>query len=277
MNRISKLMRNHHKYLAGANNNKVVALVMSSAIATEQAFSIYYLSECAVTLEFGQSINLQLLDAVSAYNQLLHQQPFHGFNTAIPAYTTLTVLFDPVVVSQADLSGATCFDKVSNYLQRLNQHQKELKETTATRIAIPVCYGSDYGPDLQEVADLHRLSIEEVIEIHSQAVYKVYMIGFVPGFAYLGGLDERLETPRKSSPRKKVPAGSVGIAGMQTGIYPMQTPGGWQLIGRTPVKLFDVNRAQPSLLKAGDEIMFTPITEKEFIDFNVDLNVFNRF
>lgn len=229
-----------------------------------QTFSIYYLSEQALTLEFGNEITPHLLDAVSAFNHLLHRQPFAGFETTIPAYATLTVLYDPLAVAKSDLPGKTCFEKVSAYLLGLNNQKLVKAETTTSRITVPVCYGGAFGPDLQELANLLKMDTAELVKLHSEAVYQVYMIGFVPGFAYLGGMDARLEAPRKTTPRKSVPAGSVGVAGKQTGIYPLQTPGGWQLIGRTPLQLFDVNRTQPSLLKAGDEVVFKPITEAEF-------------
>jgi inhibitor of KinA len=140
----------------------------------------------------------------------------------------------------------------------------ETGSSVAKVIEIPVCYGGEYGPDLTELAAQHQLGIEEVITLHSREVYDVTMIGFTPGFAYLSGLDERLFTPRKKQPRKSVPAGSVGIADQQTGIYSIESPGGWQLIGRTPVKLFDPERTDPFLLKPGNRLRFRPITRDEF-------------
>jgi inhibitor of KinA len=230
----------------------------------DQAFKIYYLSEFAVTVEFGQKIAENLLNAVNRLNELLYRQPFTGFHTTVPAYSTLTVFYDPVLVVKADLPGADCFEKVSAYLDNLNLQKKTADTIKGGTIIIPVCYGENFGPDLEEVANLHQISPGEVIKLHSAATYKVYMIGFVPGFAYLGGMDERLATPRKATPRKSVPAGAVGIAGGQTGVYPLATPGGWQIIGQTPVSLFDVNRGQPSLLKPGDTVLFKPIGLNEF-------------
>ncbi|WP_439696762.1 5-oxoprolinase subunit PxpB [Mucilaginibacter sp. AW1-7] len=229
-----------------------------------KAFKIYYLSETAVTVEFGQQIAEELLNAVNSLNLLLHQQPFPGFNTTVPAYSTLTVFYDPVIVIKSDLPGAGCFAKVSGYLDDLKFQKKTAKPAGGDTITIPVCYGGGFGPDLEEVADSHHIGIAEVIKLHSAATYKVYMIGFVPGFAYLGGMDERLATPRKATPRKLVPAGAVGIAGQQTGIYPLDTPGGWQIIGQTPLKMFDRDRGQPSLLKAGDMVVFKAIDIQEF-------------
>jgi inhibitor of KinA len=228
------------------------------------AFKIYYLSEEAVTVEFGQQIAGNLLNAVNSLNNLLFGQPFPGFHTTVPAYATLTVFYDPVVVIKSDLPGAGCFEKISTYLNNLNLQNKMSKPVEGDVVTIPVCYGGGFGPDLDEVAGLHQVSTAEVIRLHSAATYKVYMIGFVPGFAYLGGMDERLATPRKATPRKSVLAGAVGIAGQQTGVYPLETPGGWQIIGQTPLKLFDVNRGQPSLLKPGDTVIFKAIDLNEF-------------
>lgn len=129
---------------------------------------------------------------------------------------------------------------------------------------IPVCYGLEFGPDLDEVAAIHGLTPQQVVELHTTPVYDVVMVGFTPGFPYLSGLDERLITPRKARPRKVVPAGSVGIADRQTGIYSIDSPGGWQIIGRTPLRLFDPDRSDPFLVQAGDRLRFTPVTRKDF-------------
>jgi inhibitor of KinA len=155
------------------------------------------------------------------------------------------------------------FEKVANYVKSLSTKTSETAPPS-NRITIPVCYGNDFGPDIEFVSRQSDLSPAELIKIHSVATYMVHMIGFVPGFAYMGGMDKRLATPRKSIPRSSVDTGSVGIAGEQTGIYSLNTPGGWQIIGRTPLRLFDPEREQASLLKAGDEVIFEPITIKEF-------------
>lgn len=228
------------------------------------AFKIYYLSEVAVTIEFGQQIAENLLNMVNGLGRLLYQKPFPGFNTTVPAYATLTVFYDPVLVIKSDLPGTGCFEKVSAYLNDLHLQMTTTKPAEGNIVTIEVCYGGTFGPDLAEVADFNSLNISDVIKLHSAATYKVYMIGFVPGFAYLGGMDEQLATPRRATPRPWVPAGAVGIAGQQTGVYPLETPGGWQIIGQTPLKMFDLDRSQPSLLKPGDTVIFKPIDEKEF-------------
>jgi inhibitor of KinA len=234
-------------------------------VQVEPFFNIYALSEHAVTVEFWQIINDKVLQQVSSFNMLINQNPFQGFYTTVAAYATVTVFFDPVMVSKsADLRGNDCFDKVSWYLKGLRNKPGQTMNVITHSITIPVCYGGKYGPDLEEVADLHNLTKGQVIELHSSAMYKVYMIGFVPGFAYLGGMPEILTMPRKQTPRNAVPAGSVGIAGKQTGIYPLETPGGWQIIGRTPFQMFNSTLPQPSLLKAGDKVIFKAIDEQEF-------------
>jgi inhibitor of KinA len=237
---------------------------MQSMPSKNNWFDIYSLSEKAITIEFGGNISEDLLQKITSFNQLVHQYPFAGFCTTVPAYTTLSIFFDPIKVSQSELFGATCFEKVSNYVNELKNKEGNTIVLIANKITIPVCYDDIFGPDIQEVASLNRLTIEEVIHLHSSALYKVYMIGFIPGFAYLGGMDAQLNTPRKATPRKAVPSGAVGIAGQQTGIYPLETPGGWQIIGQTPLKLFDANRMQPSLLKAGDQVVFKSIDLQEF-------------
>jgi inhibitor of KinA len=216
-----------------------------------------------VTLQFGEGISDDVRQQVSAYNMLLNQKPFPGMLTTIPAYTTLSVAYDMMQVSKSSLSGKHCFDKVSTYLYSLQPSMIPPIKSGVT-LTVPVCYSGDLGPDIEEVACINQLTVHEVIKLHSQLTYQVFMIGFIPGFAYLGGMDARLTTPRKTTPRKVVPAGSVGIAGAQTGVYPMESPGGWQLIGQTPLRLFDAERNEPSLLKAGDEVKFEPITYTEF-------------
>ncbi|MDT3401669.1 5-oxoprolinase subunit PxpB [Mucilaginibacter terrae] len=230
-----------------------------------QALSVYYLSEQAVTVEFGNEISDVLLHRISSFNERLQQNPFPGLQTTVPAYTTLSVFYDALTVLQAThMPGRSCFEKVQHYL--LNLGEKNLSQTSSETppINIPVCYGDDFGPDIADLASQHNLTTQQVINLHTQAIYTVYMIGFVPGFAYMGGLNEQLATPRKATPRQTIPFGSVGIADKQTGIYPLDTPGGWQIIGRTPLKLFDATRSQPSLLKAGNLVNFKSISPQEF-------------
>lgn len=238
---------------------------MKSLLRTDLKLPVYSLSEQAVTIEFGREIDRNLLELITGFDKFLIQNPFPGFVTSVPAYTTLSVFFDPARVIQSDeLPGRDCFEKVSGYLSQLYKKRESATFAPGSTVAIPVCYDPELGPDIVEVAKIHNISVDTLIRLHSDAEYIVHMIGFMPGFAYLGGMDDLLTTTRKSIPRNAVPAGAVGIAGRQTGIYPLQTPGGWQIIGQTPVKLFDVNRAQPSLLKAGDRVIFRPVSRLEF-------------
>ena len=176
-----------------------------------------------------------------------------GVLEAVPAFCSLLVRYDCLV---------TDFESLSCGLQRLAAGLSGAEQRPGKRVEIPVCYGGKYGEDLPFVAAHAGLSEAEVVRIHASRPYRIYMIGFLPGFPYLGGLDERLFTPRLSSPRTKIPEGSVGIGGEQTGIYPMESPGGWQLIGRTPLLLHRADLKLP--YQAGDEIQFVPITEREF-------------
>ena len=227
--------------------------------------SFFQISENAISVELGEEISEEILKRITRLNECIKQNPFAGLLSTIPAYTTLTLYFNPVeLMNDSSVKGATCLDKVSGYIKAINVEAKTHQQTHNQITHIPVCYDTTFGFDLDELTNFYQLKKEEIIEIHSSAIYTVYMIGFVPGFPYLGGLSEKLIAPRKQNPRPAIPAGSVGIAGKQTGIYPLETPGGWQIIGRTPLKLFDVNRQQPSLLKAGDKIKFEPISLNEF-------------
>lgn len=221
------------------------------------------LGDSAVTVTFGDAIDETIHQAVCRFFQTVEQSPFPWMIEAVPTYTGVAIHYHPVNVKSGD-----CFPFIQvkkEVEQRLNQMAHDLFDEQKERIVeIPVCYGGKYGPDLGAVADYHHISIDKVIKIHAERQYRVYMIGFAPGFPYLGGLSSRLATPRKQTPRVKIPQGSVGIAGEQTGVYPMESPGGWQLIGRTPIKLFRPEHGEPSLLKTGDLVQFVPIDKETF-------------
>lgn len=211
--------------------------------------------DSALSVEFGSAIDPLINQQVQALFNKLKVKPPEGLIDLIPTYRSLLVQYDPTVLSFKDLQ---------KIVFSFGDLSRGPAETVGPMVEIPVCYGKDFGPDLQEVAAFLRLTEEEVIEIHSKALYHVYMIGFTPGFPYMGGLDPRLFIPRKKVPREFVPAGTVGIADQQTGIYPLDSPGGWQLIGRTPVKLFDLDRIEVFYLKPGDRVKFKAISEEEF-------------
>lgn len=234
-------------------------------LQTLSDINLFQISENAISIEFGNEISEQILEQITRLNQCIKQNPFAGLQGTIPAYTTLTLYFNLFeLMNDATVKGVTALDKISRYIKSIHVETNNDQQAHDQIINIPVCYDASFGFDLEELTFFYQLKKEEIIEMHSSAVYTVYMIGFVPGFPYLGGLSEKLIAPRKQNPRAVIPAGSVGIAGQQTGIYPLETPGGWQIIGRTPLKLFDVNRQQPSLLKAGDKIKFEPISYNEF-------------
>ncbi|WP_233254096.1 5-oxoprolinase subunit PxpB [Hymenobacter sedentarius] len=227
------------------------------------AVRLFPLGDAAVVLEFGEGISPATHRAIQAFSAYLAQHPFVGLIEYVPAFTTLTVYYDPWLVS--DNGQHPPYERVAETLrQMLPAAQATAVAVPTTVVEIPVCYGGAHGPDLAFVAQYAGLPPEEVIARHAAPEYLVHMIGFAPGFPYLGGLDARLATPRKSQPRVLVPAGTVGIAGPQTGIYSMPTPGGWQLIGRTPLRLFNPAWAQPSLLQAGQHLRFVPISEAEY-------------
>ncbi|MEJ8803818.1 5-oxoprolinase subunit PxpB [Pontibacter sp. H249] len=220
------------------------------------------LGDKAIVLQFEEDVSEATHAKIQAVARYLDRHPIPGILEYVPAYTTLTVYYNPWLLSNKGKTDP--YDKVISILQEVLTKTREQKANGSRIVEIPVCYGGRYGPDLMEVASHNKLTPAKVIELHSKRVYLVHMIGFAPGFPYLGGLDKRLATPRKNEPRATIPAGSVGIAGTQTGVYPITTPGGWQLIGRTPLVLFDPQREQPSLLKAGDRVRFLPVSEEDF-------------
>jgi inhibitor of KinA len=200
-------------------------------------------------------ITIQANEKVRKLLRLLELEPVEGVRNLHPAYCSLLVKFDVLKLRHEEAE-----EILRGYLARL----EEVKLPEPRMVEIPVCYGGEYGPDLAEVGALRGLKAEQVIELHSSVEYLVYFLGFVPGFAYLGELPEELVTPRLATPRRKVPAGSVGIAGNQTGVYPFATPGGWRLLGRTPLAMFRADREELSLLSIGDRAKFVPISREEF-------------
>ena len=208
---------------------------------------------CGALAVLGDQICETTGARVAALDHAVCRARIAGVTETVPAFASLLVRYDPL---------RTDFDAVSEALRRLAGNIAAGNTQTGRTVDVPVCYGGAYGEDLPVVARHAGLSEEEVIRLHSGRTYRIYMLGFLPGFPYLGGLDERLFTPRRETPRTRIPAGSVGIGGQQTGIYPMESPGGWQLIGRTPLCLFAPGRTLP--YAAGDSIRFVPIDEREF-------------
>jgi inhibitor of KinA len=216
-------------------------------------YKFIQLSESALLIKFGDIISLPLHEQVMQAKDLIDKNRFIGFTETVPAYNSLAVYYNPLQVSKEE-------ETISATLQKQPSNNPK-------NITIPVCYDKEFGIDLEELSLQLQLSTEEIIYIHKSKTYKVFMTGFTPGFPYMGIIDERLTTKRRSSPRVTADAGSVAIAGNQTGIYPLNTPGGWNIIGRTPLKIFDLNKENPFVLKAGDEIKFEAITKDEFENY----------
>jgi len=225
------------------------------------------LGDSAVTVSIGPARDATAQLRARALAAALLKHPLDGVVDVAPAYASVTVYYDPSRVSGA---GTLPYDRVCSAIRRCAEKAKVLLRRTpkgvlADRLVeIPVCYGGEFGPDLADVAKKAKLTPEQVIKRHSKIEYRVQAIGFVPGFPYLAGLPERLHTPRRSTPREIVAAGSVGIGGAQTGVYPISTPGGWNLIGRTPSTLFNPREEPAALLQVGDLVRFRPITLEEF-------------
>jgi len=218
---------------------------------------IYPLGDATLVIEFGKDTSPEIRQRIRAVVAQLQTSPFQGFVEAIPAFTSITVLYDlqKITYSEAEM-----------YVSKLLSITSEVQPRAGRTIEIPVCYAEAFAPDLKTLAAYLNLSVQDIIDLHTQPLYEVAMIGFVPAFPYLVGLPEQLYAPRHATPRLAVPAGSVGLAGKQTGIYPFETPGGWQLIGRTPIKLFRPDAEPPSLLQSGDFVKFYPISEREFFE-----------
>ncbi len=219
---------------------------------------------CAVVVEFGNIIDEAVNRRVQTYNRALAESDIPGIAETIPTYRSLTVLYDPFVIRYKPLT-----ESLALLAEELNEESSGTGERNI--LEIPVAYGGEFGPDIANVAAHAGMSEEETVKIHSGTDYLIYMLGFAPGFTYLGGLDKRLETPRLATPRLLIPAGSVGIAAAQTGIYPVACPGGWQLIGRTPVKMYDAAREDPILPKAGWYMRFVPVSPETYLDIEKEV------
>ncbi|EFM11649.1 Allophanate hydrolase subunit 1 [Paenibacillus curdlanolyticus YK9] len=227
-------------------------------------WKIYPLGDRALVAEREEPEKAGDWAMMAAGADALRESRIRGIIDIIPAYTTVTVLYDPIVVALGRPKDCEPYALLVREIQRLLANVAAAEQTVARQMDIPVCYGGSMGPDLLEAAARSGLRAEAFIRAHAEAIYTVALVGFVPGFPYMTGMPEGLAQPRRSSPRSRVPAGSVGIGGGQTGIYPLAVPGGWQLIGRTPLRLFDAGREQPALLRAGDRVRFVPIDEARF-------------
>ena len=210
----------------------------------------------AISIDFGQVIDPKINRHIRQTIERIKALQLEGIIELVPTYCALLVEYDAMLYS---------YSEICNIIEpTLDEGMTDTTNELVTVVEVPTVYGGEFGPDLSFVASHNHLSEAEVISIHSGTDYLVYMLGFIPGFTYLGGMDPRIATPRLSSPRTLIPAGSVGIAGEQTGTYPSDSPGGWQIIGRTPVTMYDMSKAQAALLNAGDYVRYVPIDESEF-------------
>lgn len=218
--------------------------------------------DSALVVEFGNEINEAINEKVHALAKKIRQENIPGITEMIPTFRSLLVSYDMLQIS---------YSKLSVMLSVLSRELEMNRAAHHRIVKIPCCYGARFGADLTDMERLTGLSREEIIELHSSVDYKIYMLGFLPGFVYLGGLDKRLEVPRLDTPRVKIGKGAVGIGGNQTGIYPMDSPGGWRLIGGTPVDLYDPEREDPVLLRAGEYIRFVPISIMDYYDIRQEI------
>jgi inhibitor of KinA len=217
--------------------------------------TIHPYGDTAIRVQLGKVISKEINQKIRSFSTLLEKSEIKGVVEWIPAYTAVTIVYDPFLISYSKL-----LDSVEQIIKNLGA----VELSGAEVITIPTYYGGESGPDLETIANYNQLTTEEVIQIHTSKDYLIYMMGFTPGFPYLGGMSQKIATPRLSSPRAKVAPGSVGIAGEQTGIYSIETPGGWQIIGRTPLRLYDPDRTIPMLLKAGNYLRFESISKEEY-------------
>ena len=222
---------------------------------------IYNIHDQAITIEFAAEISEAKNMQVIALQHAIESNPFKGLIECVPAYGSLTVYFsENISVTAVRVLLSELIAQVADTI-----HPSSL---LGNQICIPVCYDPSLGTDLPWVSSHLNLSLEEIISLHTSVAYRVYMIGFIPGFPYMGTIPEQLEVPRKQTPSLKIPMGSVAIAGKQTGIYPAEVPGGWQVIGRTPLRMFDPSQSPCSFLNAGDIVQFKPITLEAFNQYS---------
>lgn len=218
-----------------------------------------------LTISFGNAIDPEINKKVfQLYFQLL-KVGHASWLDIIPAYSTLSIVYDVFTIRQKH---ASAFEWMKQQLEQVLSEAGNNKVIQSRQVQVPVCYDAEFALDADKFLKEKDISLEKLVEVHTSKSYQVFMIGFLPGFAYMGSVDQRISLPRISTPRTQVLAGSVGIAGEQTGIYPFDSPGGWNIIGRTPLKVFDLNAEQPVLFQPGDQVKFIPITKEEFQSFD---------
>ena len=230
------------------------------------SYTFFPLGDSAITLDYGNIIDEPVNRKIIALFNHLQKNPFPGMVEALPAFSSLTVYYDVALFKKMP-DKRSAYEQVKQKLEQELRYNFETNDIPSRLIRIPVCYEKEFAPDLETISAEKKITVDEIIHLHTTNKYRVYMLGFLPGFAYMGEVDERIAMPRLAQPRQKVTAGSIGIAGKQTGIYPLDSPGGWQIIGRTPLKLFEALNKEPTLLRAGDEVQFDSISRDEFENY----------
>ena len=220
-------------------------------------YRIFSLGDSALTVEFGNEISVELNERAIALSNYLESHPFPGFIETVPAYASTTVFYEIGGVRSSFPAADTAFSTVQAIVEDALKRIATTEPSAPRTVEIPVCFDPDAALDLEYVAERSDLSTQEVIDVFLSRTYRVFMLGFLPGFTYMAEVDERIATPRKDAPRTAVPKGSIGIAGKQTGIYSLDSPGGWQIIGRTGVAMFTPDGERPTLLRPGDQVKFT--------------------
>ncbi|MBE7169930.1 MAG: 5-oxoprolinase subunit PxpB [Williamsia sp.] len=228
-------------------------------------YTLYTVGDCCITMQVGSNINEEWSEKVIAMQRWFQSHPIIGLKDVIIAYNSISLQYNPLLVKQHYRPPGTISAFIKEMLVQAYEQATIVPGEQAV-IRIPVCYDREYGPDLEWIARSKQLDLEEVVRLHTGSVYRVYMIGFLPGFPYMAAVPEAIAAPRKKGPAP-VAAGSIGIAGIQTGIYPLASPGGWQIIGRTPLQLFHPLPEDRPLLQAGDHVQFYKIVKEEFISW----------
>ena len=231
-----------------------------------QPYKIFPIGDAAASIELGNYIKEEVNAKVLAMRVWLNNQAIDGIKDIIVAYSSLTIYYDPIILKKKNPITETVYGFIHQFLEMAFHESQVVPEPHSKTMQIPVCYSNGFGMDIDFVCAQKNISKQELVHLHSSRIYKVYMIGFLPGFSYLGTIDDRLIIARKQKP-VMVEAGSVGIAASQTGIYPLNSPGGWQIIGRTPLQMFNPNLEQPVVLNVGDHVQFYEISKEEFENY----------
>ena len=229
----------------------------------DSVFNVAPMGDSAIHLTIGAEISVAINEKIMTLLSKIQEQSWVGIRELVPSYNTLVIHFDPFAINH---------EEIRSRLAILIKSQLGIEQRAGRLVVIPTCYGGGFGPDLESVSELTGISSNAVIEMHCGTDYRVYALGFSPGFPYLGGMDDRLFCPRLDSPRVEVPGGSVAIAETQTGVYPSSSPGGWRLIGNTPITLFDPHRDPPCFYRPGDYVRFVPIGAEQFDQIKDDVN-----